>query len=83
MSTSELVLNILSEIKDCSNISNDTLLFERGILDSFSVLYLISELESRLNITIPLENVVESNFATIENITAFTSVSMQKKQPID
>ena len=70
MNCKALILEILSEIQDCSDIRNDTLLLEKGILDSLSIVFLISELETRLNITIPLENVVESNFKNIDSIAA-------------
>ena len=68
---SKLVLEILSEIQDCDDVKNDTLLLERGILDSLSIIYLINELEERLNMTIPLEDVVEDNFKSIESIVEF------------
>lgn len=71
MKSKALILEILSEIQDCSDIRNDTLLLEEGILDSLSIVFLVSELETRLNITIPLENVVESNFKNIDSIAAF------------
>ncbi|MCL1983381.1 MAG: acyl carrier protein [Clostridiales bacterium] len=61
----------MSEIQDCDDVKNDTLLLERGILDSLSIIYLINELEERLNMTIPLEDVVEDNFKSIESIVEF------------
>jgi len=66
-----LILEILSEIKDCDDIQNDTMLIDTGIIDSMSILYLISELEEKLGIAISLEDVVESNFLNINNITEF------------
>ena len=73
MSIDQLVLAILGEIQDCSNISVNTLLLEEGFLDSMSILFLVSELEEQLSIIIPLDNIIESNFATIEHISAFIS----------
>ena len=68
LSICRLVLEILDEIRDCDNIDNDTLLLESGILDSLSILYLISELEEKLNIKINLEDVEEKNFQNIDCI---------------
>ena len=71
LSISRLVMEILDEIRDCDDIQNDTLLLERGILDSLSILYLISELEEKLTIKINLEDVEEKNFQSIDCIAEF------------
>ena len=71
LSISRLVMEILDEIRDCDDIQNDTLLLERGILDSLSILYLISELEEKLTIKINLEDVEEKNFQNIDCIAEF------------
>ena len=71
VSIRDLIIEILSEIQDMSDIENDTLLVEKGILDSMSILFLVNELEARLGITILLEDIVEGNFNSINQISDF------------
>lgn len=46
-------------------------LFDEGIIDSFGILEVISYIEKRFEIRVHDEDVVEDNFATIENIAAY------------
>lgn len=71
METREIIKAILSEIDNIENINDDTLLIEEGILDSMGIMYLISELEDRLSLEIPLENIEEKDFSTIKDLEAF------------
>jgi len=67
----KLIYDILNDVQDCDNIGNDTLLMKEGILDSMSILHLIYELEEKFKISIPLEDVIEENFKTIDAISDF------------
>lgn len=71
MEIREIIKAILSEIDNIENINDDTLLIEEGILDSMGIMYLISELEDRLSLEIPLENVEEKDFSTIKDLEVF------------
>lgn len=64
MAVKDFVKAKLAEVKVGYNIEDDTLLIEDEILDSLSILYLISELEKAYGITIPLGDVVEKNFGS-------------------
>lgn len=64
----EKVMQILAEINDgILSYSGDNL-FEAGLLDSFQVIDMVSELEDAFDIEIDAKYVVEENFATKEAI---------------
>jgi acyl carrier protein len=58
------IMLIISENKPGYEIEEDTNLIDSGILDSFDLLIVVSELESQLNIIIPGEMLVPENFET-------------------
>ncbi len=64
----EKVMQILAEINEgILSYSGDNL-FEAGLLDSFQVIDMVSELEDAFDIEIDAKYVVEENFATKEAI---------------
>ena len=58
------ILDILKEIKPDFDIDSDTNLIESGVLDSFDLLLVVSELESKLETSIPGEMLLPENFET-------------------
>ena len=74
----KLIYDILNDVQDYDNIGYDTLLMKEGILDSMSILYLIYELEEKFKISIPLEDVIEENFKTIDAIADFILTRIYK-----
>jgi acyl carrier protein len=44
-------------------------LFEKGALDSFGVVEFLNFLESRFGTQIPIEDITEANFSTVEAIS--------------
>ena len=71
MAVRDFVKAKLGEVKVGYDIKDDTLLIEEEILESLTILYLISELEKGYGITIPLSDVVEKNFGTPLAIEAY------------
>ena len=67
----QFITDILMEINEEYEINEATQLLEEEILDSVSILYLITELESAYEIQIPLEDIVEENFRNLECIEAY------------
>ena len=64
----ERVMKVLDEINDeIRDYSGDNL-FEAGLLDSFLVIDLVSELEEEFDIEINAKYVLEENFKTKEAI---------------
>ncbi len=70
-SVKKFVMETICEVAVDSDIDMDTLLFEEDILDSLSILYLIEELEEEYNIEVPLEEVTENNFSTVNDISNY------------
>ena len=56
------ILHILQEINPYMEIETDTKLLEEEILDSMEILLLISELEDKYQIQIPLESLQLEDF---------------------
>jgi acyl carrier protein len=54
-------------------LSDDTSLFEEGILDSMGVIELLEHLEREFGITIDEKDVTEANFATLRAIGRFVT----------
>ncbi|WP_320664430.1 phosphopantetheine-binding protein [Prochlorococcus sp. MIT 1223] len=59
---------IICSVARIEKIENDQPLISSSILDSFSILILISKLELKFNITIALEDIDISNIDTVDKI---------------
>lgn len=64
----QFVKSVLEEITGENINDNNLLLLEEELLDSMSILYLVSEIENEYGMQIPVEEVVEKNFKDIESI---------------
>ena len=60
-----------STFDDVKNITDDTLIFEKGVLDSMGLLFLIEFLKEEFGVTTNDDELVEKNFESINNIVAF------------
>ena len=58
-------------------LSDDTNLLESGILDSLSLLKLVSFLEEQFKITVKPEELIPQNFQSIGSICVFTDSKKQ------
>lgn len=54
-------------------VENDTMLFEEEILDSMSILFLIGEMESHFDIELPPDEVIESNYGSVDAMAEYIS----------
>ena len=54
-------------------VSNDTLIFAQGIMDSMGFISIISFIEEVFSVEIDDNDLLESNFESIDAITAFVS----------
>jgi len=59
-----------------SSVDDDTMLFDEEILDSMSILYLIGELESKYDVELPPDEVIQSNYETVDRIAEYVSEKM-------
>lgn len=74
------ILYILQEINPYMEIETDTKLLEEEILDSMEILLLISELEDKYQIQIPLESLQLEDFQDILSITKFVKKQIEGTQ---
>ena len=66
----EKILGLLKEINEEILTFDGDNLFEAGLLDSFLVIDLVSELEDMFDIEIDAKYVLEENFKSKENVIA-------------
>lgn len=62
------VIKILESIRPDCSFSNSSNFIEDGLLDSFDLLVLVSELDSRFAISIEGTEILPENFENIETI---------------
>jgi acyl carrier protein len=62
---------IKSTFDDVKKITDETLIFEEGVLDSMGLLFLIEFLKEEFQIITNDEELVVENFQSINNIVAF------------
>ena len=59
-----------------ASVDDDTMLFDEEILDSMSILFLISSIESQYDVELPPDEVVQTNYETVERIAQYVSEKM-------
>lgn len=64
--------------KNIKEVKKDDLLFEKGIIDSFGAVQLVSHLESEFGVTIEPEELVRENLMTIEAIAGLLEKKSKK-----
>ena len=62
---------IESTFDDVDKLTDETLIFEEGILDSMGLLFLIEFLKDEFNITTNDDELVVENFQSINSIMSF------------
>ncbi|QYJ98952.1 hypothetical protein K0J45_06925 [Shewanella alkalitolerans] len=67
----EKIIAILNSMKPEHEFVKDTELFESGMLDSFDLLVLVSEMEAQLGLSIPGEGLVPENFVSPQVISEY------------
>jgi acyl carrier protein len=73
-SAMERVVELLCEIADVQRValpSERESLFDAGVLDSFGLLEFLTALENELDVKIPDEDLIPSNFDTIAKIRSY------------
>ncbi|WP_323616235.1 acyl carrier protein [Erysipelothrix rhusiopathiae] len=67
------LLEILEDIKPNIDYENENELVDKRILDSFSILTLVAELEDSFDIEIPYDEIKPNNFNTLKNMWEMVS----------
>ncbi len=76
--TEQFIKNVLEEVTGETIVDNGILLFEEELLDSMSILFLVSEIEEKYGIQVPMEEVIESNFKNIESIVKYVNRKVKR-----
>ena len=58
----EKLIELLSEIKEDVDFETCTTLIDDGILDSFAILSIVSEIDDEYDISIPAAEIIPANF---------------------
>ena len=66
----EELMEILSELRPDVDFENETSLITDGILDSFDIIALVSELDEAFDIEIKPNNLVPENFNSVKAMMA-------------
>ena len=66
----DTIIDILEELKPGIDVETEQGLVRRRVLDSLTIIALISELEDEFDITIPAVEIVADNFDSAESIHA-------------
>ncbi len=66
----EKILEILKRIRDDIDYENEKNLVDDGILDSFDVVGIVSEITAEYDITITVDAIIPENFNSVEAIHA-------------
>ena len=73
MKLKEEIKNYILEasLSDATEIQDDTMIFEAGLLDSMGLLFLIEYLKEKFEVEVEDEELNPENFESINSITAF------------
>lgn len=63
-----------------NTVQEDTLIFENGLLDSMGFLFLIDFLKDEFHIEVEDSDLVDDNFKSINNISAFVLKKLEQKE---
>lgn len=64
----EKLLSILSELRPDVDFASETALIDNGILDSFDIISLVSEINDAFNVNISPADLEPENFNSAENM---------------
>lgn len=69
----EQMIELLKSIKDDVDFENCKTLIDDGILESFDILQIISELNDAYDISIPAKDIIPDNFNSAEALLAMVN----------
>ena len=67
----EKIIEILQSIREDVDYTKETALIDDGILDSFDVVGLVSELQDEFDVEISVDNLTPDNFNSAQSICDF------------
>lgn len=69
------IIKILNNLRPEFDFTQNVNFIEEGMLDSFDVVSLVSELEEKMDVIIDGEDILPENFSSIESIEALINKS--------
>ena len=75
----DTILSILEEIHPGIDYKNETALIDDGLLDSFNVIAIVTELNTRFDIKISISDLLPENFNSMQAIHALVERHRQEK----
>lgn len=66
----EEVLNVLKSVREDVDFENETKLIDDGILDSFDIISIVSDLNEKFYVEITADELEPDNFNTLDAIVA-------------
>lgn len=66
----EKILEILTDVRPDVDFENETAMIDDGVLDSFDIISIVSELNDAFDIEINVDDLVPENFNSIEGLIA-------------
>lgn len=84
MKTRKLIRNYIIEASSCDKekITNETLIFEQGLLDSMGLLFLVQFLDDEFKVVTNDQELIKENFESINAIVSFLNGKLEMKTPI-
>lgn len=73
------IMDIIREINPYEDFDEETLLFEKEILDSLGFVQLVVNIEARYGLQIDERRIVSENFKTVRAIEAFIQELLAEK----
>ena len=64
----EKVLEILTDVRPDVDFMNETKLIEDGVIDSFDIIAIVSELNEEFDVQIPIDDLEPKHFNTVQAI---------------
>ncbi len=74
----EQIIKILTDLRPEFDFTQDVNFIEEGMLDSFDVVSLVSELEEAFGVLIDGTEILPENFSTVESIEALVNKSKKR-----
>ena len=73
------LITILDNIDEDIVLFDGDDLFDEGVIDSFTVVEIVSEMEKSFNIVISTDDVIGANFKTVDSMLALVEKIIGKK----
>lgn len=73
-----IILKMLQELQPTSDFENSENFIEDGLLDSFDIVQLVSDIETEFNVVISALEILPENFDSIDSICNLINKSKKK-----